>query len=206
MRISSEATRRNIIQAARQRFLDKGYAATTMDAIAVEAGITKQTLYRYFADKRTLFMSVIEDVMGGPEDFALPPDAAQSPAALRAALQKIAGHINQVIAEPDYVRLLRVVIAETIAQPELGKLFERGVTARSLRSLTRLFSAAKKQGLLLIGRPAITAQFFMGGFVTRIFLQGLLMQSGTRRIRRQTKQELSEYIDEFMRGVSAGAG
>ncbi len=175
-----------------------------MDAIASQAGVTKQTLYGYFFDKRTLFISVIEDIMGGPWEFdLLLSDNLHTADDLRIVLHRVGSQINGVIAEPDYIQLLRLVIAETITEPGLGKLFERGVTARAMRALTSLFDAAKKQKLIAIENPHVAAQFFMGGFVTRILLQGLLMQSGTRYIRRQTKSELSRYIDEFMRHVGA---
>lgn len=203
MRTRSENTRQKITLAARQLFLERGYAATSTEAIARRAGITKQTLYGYFSDKRSLFLSVIEDLMGDPLELDLPLYKLHSSDDLRAVLYRVGTYINGVIAEPDYIQLLRVVIAETITEPGLGKLFERGVTARALRSLTALFGAAKRDGLITIGYPAIAAQFFMGGFVTRIFLQGLLMQSGKRYIRKQTKSELSRYIDEFMRYAGA---
>lgn len=204
MRIRNENTRQRIILAARLLFLERGYGATSMDAIASQASVTKQTLYGYFADKRTLFISVIEDVMGDTSGLDLSLDELRSIDHLRRVLLDIGAHINGVIAETDYIQLLRVVIAETITEPGLGKLFERGVTARALRSLTTLFGTAKKNGVIAIGYPAITAQLFMGGFVTRIFLQGLLMQSGKRHIRKQSKAELSRYIDEFMRHVEPG--
>lgn len=201
MRSRSESTRQKIILAARQLFLERGYAATSMEAIAGQATVTKQTLYGYFSDKRTLFTSVIEDIMKGDRWPDLSLHTLQSADDLRTVLLRIGGHINNVIADPDYIRLLRVVIAETIAEPGLGKLFERGVTVRALRSLTALFEAAKRDNLLSIDHPGITAQLFMGGFLTRIFLQGLLMQSGKKYIRKQTKPELTRYIDEFMRFV-----
>lgn len=198
MRTRSEKTNHKIILAARQLFLERGYAAASMEAIASTAGVTKQTLYGYFSDKRTLFLSVIEDVMGDSLELDLSHRILRSADDLHAILYRIGVYINTVIADPDYIQLLRVVVAETITEPGLGKLFERGVTARALRSLTSFFVAAKKSGLITVEHPAIAAQFFMGGFVTRIFLQGLLMQSGKRFIRKQTKSELLRYIDEFM--------
>jgi len=203
MRHRNESVQQKITHAARQLFLARGYTATSMEAIAGQAGVTKQTLYRYFADKRALFLSVIDDVMRTPREPDISLEKLQSLDDLRAILYKLGSHINAVIAEPDYMQLLRVVIAETITDPSLGQLFERGVTARALRSLTALFSSAKKNGLIDVERPGTIAHFFIGGFVTRIFLQGLLVQSGKKYLRRQTKAELSKYIEEFMRHIQA---
>lgn len=181
--------------AARQLFLERGYAAASMDAIAERTAVTKQTLYSYFSGKRALFMSVVEDIMGNSLAFDLSLDKPQTHDELRSVLYRVGKHINSVIVEPDYIQLLRVVVAE----PGLGKLFERGITVRALRSLTTLFEEADRNGLMVAKHPATTAQFFMGGFVTRIFLQGLLMQSGKKGIRKQTKSELSQYVDEFLK-------
>ncbi|HSX33697.1 MAG TPA: TetR/AcrR family transcriptional regulator [Candidatus Saccharimonadales bacterium] len=204
MRTRNENTRQKIIAAARQLFLERGYVATSMEAIATQAVVTKQTLYGYFSDKRALFMCIIEDIMGGSSEPRIAASTVCTPDDLRKALYQLGAHINGVIAEPDYIQLLRVVIAESISEPGLGKLFERGVTVRALRSFTTLFGAAQKNGLIAIEHSAIAAQFFIGGFLARIFLQGLLMQSGKKYIRKQTRAELLRYIDEFMRLASTG--
>lgn len=199
MRTRTEITRSAIIRAARWLFLHRGYTATSVEAIALQAGVTKQTVYGYFVGKRDLFVCVIEDVIGQPWSFDPLQDTVATVDDLKAELLRVGMHINKVISKPDYIQLLRVVIAETIADPGLGLVFERGVTARSLRALTALFTDAKKSGIIHIEQPVVAAQMFMGGFVTRIFLEGLLMQSRSKSIKKQTKQELQQYVDEFMR-------
>lgn len=53
-----------IIQAAEAMFLKLGFTATRMDAVANKAGVTKQTVYRYFPSKESLFAAVMEQVRG----------------------------------------------------------------------------------------------------------------------------------------------
>jgi TetR/AcrR family transcriptional repressor of mexJK operon len=53
-----------IIQAAEAMFLRLGFIATRMDAVANKAGVTKQTVYRYFPSKEILFAAVMEQVRG----------------------------------------------------------------------------------------------------------------------------------------------
>ena len=43
-------------------FLEQGYAATSMDAVASYAGVTKQTVYRYYPSKEELFTAVMEKI------------------------------------------------------------------------------------------------------------------------------------------------
>jgi AcrR family transcriptional regulator len=55
-----EATRSALVSAARKLFGAKGYAATSLEEIVSEAGVTKGALYHHFSDKETLFLSVAE--------------------------------------------------------------------------------------------------------------------------------------------------
>ncbi len=59
---SQAATRADIIAAARQRFLGNGYAATSLDDIANDAGYSKGAVYSNFRDKPTLCRAVLESV------------------------------------------------------------------------------------------------------------------------------------------------
>ncbi|TIW76208.1 MAG: helix-turn-helix transcriptional regulator, partial [Mesorhizobium sp.] len=49
---------REIIQAATAAFISKGYDGTSMEEIATRAGASKQTVYKHFTDKETLFGEV----------------------------------------------------------------------------------------------------------------------------------------------------
>jgi len=55
-------TRQALVAAARDRFGEQGYAATSIDEIVRQAGVTKGALYHHFADKDDLFRAVLEDV------------------------------------------------------------------------------------------------------------------------------------------------
>jgi len=57
----AEATRADLIAAARQVFADKGYEAASVADLASAAGYTKGALYAHFASKEALFLAVIED-------------------------------------------------------------------------------------------------------------------------------------------------
>ncbi len=57
-----EERRQTILQGAAKVFSEGGFAATSMEAIAGAAGITKLILYRHFDSKEELYRSVIEDV------------------------------------------------------------------------------------------------------------------------------------------------
>src|SRR6202048_3214175 len=63
-RPKAQATRRRILDAARRLFVERGYVATTIEAIAGEAGVAVPTVYLAFGTKRALLVELldIEDV------------------------------------------------------------------------------------------------------------------------------------------------
>lgn len=59
---NAEEKQNSIVQAALVLFLKQGYGDTSMDAVSRQAGVTKQTVYRYYPSKETLFVAVMEKI------------------------------------------------------------------------------------------------------------------------------------------------
>jgi AcrR family transcriptional regulator len=55
-----ERTRRRLLELAVRRFADEGYRATSVSAIAREAGVTQAAVYAYFANKEALFEAAVD--------------------------------------------------------------------------------------------------------------------------------------------------
>ena len=55
----SARKRKAILEAARTLFLRNGYRGTSMDEIAAAAAVSKQTVYKHFADKESLFSEIV---------------------------------------------------------------------------------------------------------------------------------------------------
>lgn len=83
----SAMTRRRIIAAGARLFVDRGYAATTLQAIAREAGISVQTVYNVIGGKTTLFHAVYDVTLAG-DDEPIPMMARPE---IRAVLQAPSG-------------------------------------------------------------------------------------------------------------------
>jgi AcrR family transcriptional regulator len=67
----SRATRRRIVDAARDLFVGQGYAATTLDQIAAEAGVAVQTVYFHYGNKASVLKEVV-DVLAVGDDAPVP--------------------------------------------------------------------------------------------------------------------------------------
>src|SRR5687768_9797810 len=61
-------TRRAVLESARRLFLDGGYTATTMAAIAAEAGVSVETVYKAFRTKPALLKAVLDVAIAGDDE------------------------------------------------------------------------------------------------------------------------------------------
>lgn len=173
-----QKTHEQIRVAAKRLFLEHGYLETSTDAIMVEAGISsKETLYRHYASKEKLFVDVLGQLT--LEQPRLSSVMAQIPAlsdlqALRVALTTIAREILSIMIQPEYLDLLRIIIAETARFPQLGTLFRATVPQRALTYFTALLDRAREQGIIGdVDFDAVT-HALLGGLLTYALLDIVL--------------------------------
>src|ERR1700727_4022485 len=116
----SDRKRRAILDAATERFLRNGYLGTSMDEIAADAAVSKQTVYKHFDDKERLFREIVAvtvDEISDPNYEAV--KALQESGDVGADLRELArGQLRRVM-QPRLLQLRRLVIGETGRFPEL---------------------------------------------------------------------------------------
>ncbi len=150
------------IAAAAEVFLRHGFAATRMDDIADQAGISKATLYNYFPDKTALFLKMVSRhsfvLAGRLLDHVEPEWGAER--ALHAAGQQILRHLTS----QRRIALLRLCLGEAERFPDLGQKYLE-VSISSVRGqVERLLGALAAQGALRLPEPCVqlaAAQFVM---------------------------------------------
>lgn len=64
----AQETRRAILDSAGRLFVDPGYAATTLTAIAADAGVAVQTLYKNFGSKKALLSELVDVTIAGDDE------------------------------------------------------------------------------------------------------------------------------------------
>ena len=166
----AQQTREQIRAAAHRLFLQHGYLATSTDAILAEAGISsKETLYRHYASKEELFVDVLGHLTLEQPRFSSKLSQIHPPhdlPSLRQALTTIAREIFSMMSQPEYLALLRVMIAEAPRFPQLGPLFYATVPQRGLFILTALLRAASEQQIIAdVDFDAVT-HALLGGLLT----------------------------------------
>jgi len=161
--------REQILQGATRVFLRHGYAGTSMDRVAAEAGVSKQTIYSHFQDKNGLFTALIERVTTRQlqVDFGSGPFQGEPTTLLR----RIAQSYLTKTEDQEFIDLLRVVVAESARFPELAQLYTRTVIEPSCRSLISYFESHTE---LNLPDPEAIAQIFYGSLSAFILSQQVL--------------------------------
>ncbi|MEV0913274.1 TetR family transcriptional regulator [Streptomyces sp. NPDC049967] len=91
-RRDARATRRRLLEAARDLFAERGYEGTTVRSIAALAGVNQALLFRYFGSKRGLLTEVV--ALGGLEQLRETPPEELFETALRSMLTRSAERVE----------------------------------------------------------------------------------------------------------------
>ena len=110
-----------VLQGARAVFMRDGFEGASVDAIAREAGVSKATLYSYFADKRVLFMEVGRLECSRQAVMGL--DGIDLEAPVGDVLAEMARRIVDFMTSEMGQRIFRICVAESERFPELGRRF-----------------------------------------------------------------------------------
>src|SRR5262245_25757649 len=173
----SAQKRRAILDAATEVFLQKGYLATNMDEIAALAAVSKQTVYKNFPSKETLFVEIVSRVtnQGSDRVHNEMPDLAEGED-VADYLQRYADRQLAIVLTPRLMQLRRLVIGEVGRFPELAKALFDGGPKRAIAAFAATLKRLADRGLLSIDEPRVTASQFnwliMGEPLNRAMLLG----------------------------------
>ena len=165
--------RRAIVGAATGVFLDQGYGAASMDAIAEKAGVSKQTVYSHYGSKEALFEAIIEDkckeVLSGLSTPSL--QVSGDPESL---LRDVAESFLVTVLSVPSMALFRVVIAECGRFPELAEVFYRAGPAIAIDNLSRILGELDETGALSVPDPASSARLFFAMLRGDLYIRRLM--------------------------------
>jgi TetR/AcrR family transcriptional repressor of mexJK operon len=166
----AEAGRRHelILEVATAAFLSRGYAGTSIDAMAREAHVAKRTLYARWRNKAALFRGVLERLIAGWQQDT-EPDADLDP---EAALLALARHILAVALAPEALALHRLVVAEAGRFPELASVL-RASASSAYGRIIRLLERQAGSTALAPGEAEFAAEQFLRLVVTGPQLRAL---------------------------------
>lgn len=170
--------REQIIEAAHGMFLEHGFGATSMDAVAARANVSKRTIYSHFETKEGLFREVVS---GFCQKMSSALHETEGNLSTRAQLLQVATQLVEIILHPEAIATLRIVMAEKDQFPNLAHAFWEAGPLLHLNAITGIFRHAPD---LEIDDPELAARQFAGMLKGPYFLSTML---GT-----ETRPQLSE--------------
>jgi AcrR family transcriptional regulator len=150
--------RRQILDGARKLFLDLGFDGASMGEIARAAGVSKGTLYVYFADKNRLFEAIVEQESLEQGRLAFNFDPARD---VTTTLTDFGQAYIQLLCRPGGGSATRTVMAIAERMPEVGRRYYENVVALKIRRLADYLDARVAAGDLAVKDRELAAAQFM---------------------------------------------
>ncbi len=152
-KIAAAATRHSILVSAREVFLERGYVAATMPAIAERAGVALDTVYASVGPKPSLFRELIETAISG-QDEAVPAEQREYVQTLRAepkAPRKLEIYAAAVTAIQARLAPLVALVRDAAAtDPQLARLWSE-IADRRAANMRLLAENLASTGRLRVG-------------------------------------------------------
>jgi TetR/AcrR family transcriptional repressor of mexJK operon len=159
-REAAELLGERILDVATELFLAEGYGATSIEAVAQRARISKRTFYHRFPDKAALFGAVVRRIIEGlrpPADTPLYEGGS-----LKEVLRRLARLILRAVLTPRALALNRLMVAEAQRFPELAAIVAReGGRAEVVGHIALMLGREARAGTLAVDRPEFAAEQFL---------------------------------------------
>nr|WP_272903795.1 TetR/AcrR family transcriptional regulator [Pseudomonas petrae] len=190
------AKRQAILEAAKNLFVRNGYANTSMDVVAAEAGVSKLTVYSHFTDKETLFSCAVvarceEQV---PELFVdVPVDEP-----VEKVLLGIARGFQTLINSPESIDLHRLMIAVGTQGSTLSQVFFEAGPQRILHEMERFLTKLNGTNGLHFESPVNAAGHFLS-LVKGVCNFRLLIGTGELPDEKAAEDHVGEVVALFLK-------
>ena len=191
-----DSKRQLIVRRAREHFVSEGYAATRMEPIAREAGVSTATLYTLFTGKAALFAAAIDDAA---EEFARPMAGVRATEGdARSTLTSFAEAYAAFMGDPFVRSIFRLVMAERPRfQAVASRFFEKGRDEFGATLIGVIVRLSKTGELGPVERPSWAAGHLMGMIEHPVFFVPLVTGEEVR-VRRSNAEIFDEAVETFL--------
>lgn len=193
----SNENREQLLRAALGLFLRLGYRAS-VDAIAADAGVSKQTLYNHFGSKEALFSAVAGEALR-PATVSL----ADTGEDLRESLIRFAQAFRRTILAPEAIALHRMLVAESPRFPETARgIFLAGPDTMK-RQLATMLGRAMHGGRLRHDDPDFAADMLLSMLAGHDHIKLLF---GVESEQENAADRAQQIVDMFLRAFAPACG
>jgi TetR/AcrR family transcriptional regulator, mexJK operon transcriptional repressor len=196
------AKRQAILEAAKILFLSNGYANTSMDAVALEAGVSKLTVYSHFTDKESLFGEAVREKCAEQMPVELFDVEVTGP--LREQLTAIANAFFCLVTSEESIALHRLLTTGAGSSAKLAQIFwEAGPQSVQREFAQFLRREVEARQLEIADIPRAAQQFFclLKGDLHARQLCGC---SGAPFQQAEIDQHIAATVEMFLRAYAPG--
>lgn len=190
-----------IAAAALDVFAERGFSAARVDDVAARAGVTKGTVYLYFASKEDLFKAVVRE--------SLLPNIAQAEAMARdfegpsaELIAALFANVGRIIATTKIGAIPKLVISEAGNFPDLARFYIREVIRRAFRLIGTILKRGMERGEFRALDVALTARAFACAFLFVAIWKHAMEAHDTERL--DADAFLKNYLDLLLHGLAKG--
>jgi AcrR family transcriptional regulator len=176
-----------IKEAAKELFLRHGYANTTMEMVAAQAGVSIMTLYRHFRSKDILFQAIIQRFCFRHEKDISETFWQGNPSEV---LHQVGQWRLAFVLNPEEISLYRVIIGALEHFPEVGQMYYHLRVEKRPDLLIAYLQELDRKGILHVPHPQLSAYTFL------VSLQGQFIERARLgAIPAPTSEEIEQHID-----------
>ncbi|MFB9264540.1 TetR/AcrR family transcriptional regulator [Bradyrhizobium erythrophlei] len=154
-----------LIDVATRLFLERGFDATSIDAVAEAARVSKPTVYAQYGDKRGLFAAVLRlEIARWLAPLAAATEMqvdCPSDGSIEQRLVDLGRQLLSISCGTDAVAFGRILTAQAINFPEIAKLAEEEGWSKAVSTTARLFDQLVAAGALDVEDTTIAAEAFL---------------------------------------------
>ncbi|MGA8205881.1 MAG: TetR/AcrR family transcriptional regulator [Woeseiaceae bacterium] len=190
---------REVLAVASEYFITHGYKGTSINAMARDSGISKESIYRYFSSKKELFQAVIAKEL---HDYRKRLDFLNfefDSISLEEALQQAAESVLQAVSGDRVLAFRRVIFHEAVQTPEIGEIYYETGPKQAYDYLAKVFTAYHSDTDF---EPMKLSHYFIAMTLHRVMLArecGVIKAPTRAEIRRHGKEVTSDFLQVFFR-------
>lgn len=166
-----------ILEAALDLFSERGFSGTRLEDVAARAGLSKAAIYLYFDDKTALLKALVHE-MATSNIGAIRDIAAAHRGPIAPLLRQILLFIGERMNNSRLPDLLKLIISEARAHPEIGRFYLENVIDQAMPLMRSLVERGIASGEFRPVDPALTVKCVMGPMLLAAIWRGVFQPIG----------------------------
>lgn len=187
-----------ILEAALELFSERGFSATRLEDVASHAGLSKAAIYLYFEDKTALLKAIVQEMVGANID-AVAARVAAHRGPVAPVLKELLATFASLLAGTPLPAVIKLVVSESRAHPEIGRLYLDNVIRRAIPIGQSLIKRGIAAGEFRKVDPRLAVKSLIGPMVLAAMWRSVLEPLGAEPL--DIEALARSHADIVMRGL-----